>query len=86
MTYQIKILSKAQRQIKALPKNIQDITRAKIRSLSDNPRPLEVKKLSVFKNLYRVRVGEYRILYEIQDQILVVIIVGVGHRREIYRR
>ena len=38
------------------------------------------------EDLYRIRVGDYRIIYEIQDEILVVLIVGVGHRREVYRR
>ena len=38
------------------------------------------------EDLYRIRVGDYRIIYEIQDEILAVLIVGVGHRREAYRR
>jgi mRNA interferase RelE/StbE len=85
MTYEIEILSKPRRQIKALPKDIQNLVRVKIRSLAENPRPPGVKKLSGIKNLYRVRVGEYRIIYDIQDRVLVVVIVSVGHRSKIYR-
>ena len=85
MIYEIEILSKQRRQIKALPKDIQNLVRAKIRSLAGNPRPPGVKKLSGLKNLYRIRVGEYRIIYDIQDRVLVVVIVSVGHRKEIYR-
>ena len=44
-----------------------------------------MKKLAAKENLYRYRVGDYRIIYEIRDKILVVLIVRIGHRREVYR-
>lgn len=58
---------------------------AKIRALADDPRPSGVKKLEGTDNLYRVRSGDFRILYQIQDTRLVVVIVDVGNRRDIYR-
>lgn len=52
--------------------------------LAENPIPPKAKKLSA-RDGYRIRVGDYRIIYEIQKNILVVLIIDIGHRREIYR-
>jgi len=52
--------------------------------LAENPIPPKAKKLSA-RDGYRIRVGDYRIIYEIQNNILVVLIIDIGHRREIYR-
>ena len=60
--------------------------RDKVLSLSDNPRPDGCKKLKMSKNsLYRIRCGDYRIVYTIQDDVLLVLVVEVGHRSNIYR-
>jgi len=68
----------------ALPKK--DLLRLldKIRLLADNPRPAGCEKLSTLER-YRIRQGNYRVVYEIQDQRLLVLVVKVGHRREVYR-
>ena len=58
---------------------------AAILALAENPRPSGCVKLSGLENLWRVRVGDYRILYSIEDQQLIVLIVSVAHRREVYR-
>ncbi|MEW5948302.1 MAG: type II toxin-antitoxin system RelE/ParE family toxin [Thermodesulfobacteriota bacterium] len=58
---------------------------AAIQGLSEDPRPSGVKKLTG-RNAWRIRVGNYRVIYEIQDNSLVVLVVSVGHRKEIYRR
>ena len=60
------------------------ITR-KLEELEDNPRPMGVEKLSGREDLYRVRVGDWRIVYAIQDQELIVLVVKVAHRQEVYR-
>ena len=52
--------------------------------LADNPIPPKAKKLSG-RDGYRIRVGDYRIIYEIQKNLLVVLVIDIGHRREIYR-
>ena len=52
--------------------------------LADNPIPPKAKKLSG-RDGYRIRVGDYRIIYEIQKNVLVVLIIEIGHHREIYR-
>ena len=59
--------------------------RDRIETLADNPRPPGTVKLTAEDNLYRVRVGDYRIVYRIEDKRLVVLIVRIGHRREVYR-
>ena len=85
MSYEVQILPKAARQIKALSVDVrQDIT-LMIQTLGSEPRPIGVKKLSGEKDIYRVRVGSYRVLYRIIDKVLVVVVVSVGHRREVYR-
>ena len=86
MSYEVQILPKAVRQIKALSavEVRQDITLT-IQSLTNEPRPIGVKKLSGEKDVYRVKAGNYRVLYRIIDKILVVVVVSVGHRREVYR-
>lgn len=53
--------------------------------LSENPRRLGAEKMSGFDNRYRFRVGDYRIVYEIHDAVLLVLILAVGDRKEIYR-
>jgi mRNA interferase RelE/StbE len=58
---------------------------ARIRALADDPRPPGVKKLEGVRDLYRLRAGDYRILYQVEDARLVVIVVDVGNRRDIYR-
>ena len=52
--------------------------------LADNPIPPKAKKLSG-RDGYRIRVGDYRIIYEIQKNLLVVLVIDIGHRRELYR-
>ena len=61
------------------------ITR-RILALADDPRPAGVEKLSGTSEKYRLRQGDFRILYEIQDDALVVFIVRVGNRKDVYRR
>ena len=82
--YKIEIKRSALKEIKQLPaKDLKRIL-AKIESLSDDPRPVDCKKLST-EEKYRIRYGVYRILYEIKDDVLIVYVVKVGHRKDIYR-
>ena len=66
-------------------KDRERITR-RILALADDPRPAGVEKLSGTSEKYRLRQGDFRILYEIQDDALVVFIVRVGNRKDVYRR
>ena len=85
MPYKIEITPAARRTIKKLPKNIQRKIIGKIELLTNDPRPTGIVKLSATENLYRVRTGDYRIIYQIQDSILLITITKVGHRRDIYK-
>lgn len=85
MPYEVQILPKAVRQIKALSVEVRQDISLTIQSLANEPRPIGVKKLSGEKDIYRVRIGNYRVLYRIVDKVLVVVVVSVGHRREVYR-
>ena len=82
--YKIEIKRSAQKEIQSLPQ--QDTKRiiAKIQALAENPRGPDSKKLSADER-YRVRVGQYRILYEICDDVLVITVVKVANRKEAYR-
>jgi mRNA interferase RelE/StbE len=83
-SYELVFKKSVARDLRAFPK--QDVKRImeRIRLLADNPRPIGCEKLSG-QERYRVRQGVYRIIYEIQDRKLTVLIVKIGHRREIYR-
>ena len=83
--YQLQLLPTARRELLKLPaKNRVRVTDA-ISSLQANPRPTGCKKLAGNADYYRIRVGDYRVLYEIRDRILLVLVIKVGHRREVYR-
>ena len=56
-----------------------------MRNITQNPRPVGCVKLAGEENLYRVRVGDYRIVYQIRDAELLILVVTIGHRREVYR-
>ena len=58
---------------------------AAILALADSPRPSGCVKLAGQTNLWRIRIGDYRVLYEINDQALIVVLVSVAHRRDAYR-
>jgi len=84
MQYRIELAPLAQRQFKKLDRAIQNRLLQRIETLSSNPRPPGVKKLTDEENLYRIRIGEYRVIYQIRDWVLTVVVVKIGHRREIY--
>ncbi|MBW4659556.1 MAG: type II toxin-antitoxin system RelE/ParE family toxin [Drouetiella hepatica Uher 2000/2452] len=84
MNYQVVIKPSAQRQLKKLTPAIQSNLISLIESLSQQPRPSGCKKLKGRQNQYRVRSGDYRIVYSIEDTFLIVRVVKVGHRRDIY--
>ena len=86
MSYTIEFRPSARRDLKSLSGETLLRVARKIDSLADNPRPPGAEKLSGSENAYRVRVGHYRILYEIRDEVLLIAVVRVRHRREAYRR
>jgi mRNA interferase RelE/StbE len=84
-SYKVIIKRSAEKEIEALPLKDRRRVVAKIQSLADNPRPPGCEKLSG-ADKYRLRQGDYRILYEIIDRDLIITVVRVGHRRDVYYR
>jgi mRNA interferase RelE/StbE len=84
MKYRVDLENRAQRELLELPKEIQRRLSTVLDDLQVNPRPPGAKKL-IGKEGYRIRKGDYRILYTINDPQLLVQIYRIGHRREIYR-
>jgi mRNA interferase RelE/StbE len=85
MPYTILLAPPAERQLKAFAPAIQKRLVKRLKTLRDNPRPQGVKKLAGEDNLYRIREGDYRIIYTIADKQLIVLVVKIGDRKEIYR-
>jgi mRNA interferase RelE/StbE len=83
--YQIEFSNAALKQLKKLPVKVRTRIQTKIDELADNPRPNGVIKLEDSDKGYRIRVGNYRVLYDIFDDVLVVSVVRVGHRKDVYR-
>ena len=84
MKYTVLIERYAQKQIMKLDKKIIPVIKASIADLVDNPRPYGYKKLKG-EDAYRIRVGNYRVIYEIEDDKIIVTVVSVGHRKDIYK-
>ena len=85
MAYRVDVSPAALRDLKRISRESHSRIRPVIDRLADNPRPSGVEKLTAQPNRYRVRAGDYRIVYEIRDSVLVVLVVRVAHRREVYR-
>ena len=83
-SYRLSIKPSAAKEIEALPKNDRIRVIKRIKGLSENPRPHGVEKLSGHDK-YRVRQGDYRIVYSVSDEELIVLVVKVANRREVYR-
>ena len=83
--YRVELSPGAPRSLKRLPTEVVMRIDRQIVRLSENPRPRGTVKLTGEDNVYRIRAGDYRILYEVFDRRLVVYVLDVGHRREIYR-
>jgi len=84
MAYQVLIKRSAQKELDALPKSLRERIVRRLLSLEADPRPSGSKKLQGEES-YRLRVGDYRALYTIDDQNRIVTVYAVGHRREVYR-
>ena len=85
MAYSILLAPPAERQLKALTAPVQKRLVKRLKSLRENPRPDGVKKLTAKGDLYRIREGDYRIIYAIQDKELIILVVKIGDRKEVYR-
>jgi len=85
MIYSILLAPSAERQLKTLAGPIQKRIVKRLRTSAANPRPQGVKKLAGEDGVYRIREGDHRIIYTIRDEELIVLVVKIGARKEIYR-
>jgi mRNA interferase RelE/StbE len=85
LSYTIIFKPAAAREFRKLPQDVQRRLRPKIDALASDPRPPGSEKLSGSEDAYRIRAGDYRVLYRIEDNVLLVSVVRVAYRREAYR-
>lgn len=85
MPYQIVLTNAANKQLRKLPTQIAQRIQTELLELENDPRPTGCKKLTGVE-AWRIRIGDYRVIYEIQDNILIVTVIEIGHRRDIYKK
>ncbi|PZV76784.1 mRNA interferase RelE/StbE [Algoriphagus aquaeductus] len=83
MAYQIAIKKSAIKSLSKIPEPYFSSLKEAIYNLAENPRPVGYKKLKG-RDAFRIRVSDYRIIYEIEDSILTIEVIAIGHRRDIY--
>jgi len=86
MSYRIVLSPAVQKVLERLPSEVQNRISTKIGSLTNNPRPPGAKTLQGAKGELRLRVGDYRVVYQVEDDRFLVRVVKVGHRSDIYRK
>jgi len=84
MKYRIVLPKSVQRELDRLPDEVAKRVLVRLRQLETDPRPVDVKKLKG-REAWRIRIGDYRVIYEIHDRQLHILVISVGHRRDIYR-
>lgn len=84
-TYRVEVSATAERQIRKLGRDDQVRVIRVIQRLSADPRPAGCRKLSGYDDVFRIRVGRFRILYTLEDRRIVVIVLKVGDRKDVYR-
>lgn len=84
-SYRVEIARSAAKDFRAIDRKWIPKILAVIESLESNPRPAGCKKLTGSDHTYRVRIGDYRVVYDIQDDLLIILVVRIRHRRDVYR-
>ena len=85
MAYRVEFTHRASKQFSSLERSVQLRLNPRIESLGENPRPRGAKKLLNSENIYRIREGDYRLIYQVQDKILLILVLKIGHRKDICR-
>ena len=83
--YHVELTSSAARSLRKLKRSVQVRIGHVIDSLARDPRPHGAIRLSGEEDLYRIRSGDYRVIYSIADNVLIVLVIAIGHRRDVYR-
>ncbi len=85
MIYKITIKPKAQKKLLKLPPKVYKLVKSAVFSLSENPRPFGYKELTG-RDGYRIKTGVYRIIYDIDDEVIIIDVLEIDHRKNVYRR
>jgi mRNA interferase RelE/StbE len=83
--FEIEVTRSAEKRLRALPRDDQKRLAKAILDLGDDPRPRGARKLFGYEDVFRIRVGSYRILYSLEPGRLVILILKIGHRSDVYR-
>jgi mRNA interferase RelE/StbE len=83
--YTIQFKPAALRQLEKLPRNLQKRIASRIEALHDDPFPSGCKKLFGESDTWRVRIGNYRVIYRVHRDVLLILVITIGHRRDVYR-
>lgn len=84
-SYRVEVTKSANKDLRGIDRQWIPKIFAAIESLQTDPRPTGCKKLVGSQHTYRIRVGDYRVIYDIQDDVLVVLVVKIRHRKDVYR-
>ena len=84
-SYRIEFTRSAEKDLRKIDRSRISAILRKIEQLQFNPRPDGSKKLAGADRTYRVRVGDYRVVYEVEDDVLLVLVIRVAHRKDVYR-
>lgn len=85
MAYTIQFKPLALRQLEKLPREVQKRLSTKIEGLRDDPFPSGCKKMAAVPDTWRIRAGDYRLVYQVHRGVLLVLVLTVGHRKDVYR-
>ncbi len=85
-TYRVDVASAAEKALRSLPREVQARVVSRLRRLTQDPRGQGCVKMKGHADQYRTRVGDYRIRYLIKDDVLLVIVIEIAHRKDVYRR
>jgi mRNA interferase RelE/StbE len=83
--YRIEFKQTAKKELAQLPRPIAEKVAERIKALAENPRPDGCKKLTGSTYSYRIRISDYRVVYSITDQCLIIQVIKIGHRKDVYR-
>lgn len=85
MAYTIQFKPLALRQFEKLPREAQRRLSAKIEALRDDPFPAGCKKMAAIPDTWRIRAGDYRVVYQVHRGVLLILVLALGHRKDVYR-
>ena len=86
MAYTIQLKPAAIRELIKLPRDVRRSIRSRIDALANNPSPPDAKKLEGEEEFYRIKIGDYRIVYQVHKKSLFILMIRIGHRKEVHRR